>query len=771
MKRGLAISTVLLLLAAIWLPLASAQDAPTYEFSPELGDDLSAFGRGYVENLMLWSGAGIHLRWGPSFGGNGTALDDRLMELETAAGGSMPSNTTPLLVPFVEADPAFAGPAPINHSEDWMWNTSGIEARVNLGGVAATITAETDLAADLMEGDTLDAEGLHMVLSALEAARFMDERLGWNGTFLGPINMSDPNMTDTNASNGWWLPAFQVMGHINVTTGAWEAEIVEAEPTLDSSTMALRGLLALGDYLANSQFLLTGGNLFPAGTDTEILALASAVFNNIIAVYYDAGTDLFLQDGDANTGSIAYTYMAMVEYSQTADMVEYWRGWAEHMAMRIADLLVQLQQEDGTMLKGVSTDIGGIPEAYIPPYLPIPGVASHVAHTMAAAALYNASDLFGGMAYASAAKACLAADDANHWNDGDNVYVQDKLAETTSAYSGDQLAALVALTTAVENGDEDLARYRIAQVWGGIVGAQLQLSETNTTGENYTDLGHDTNNNTIWKHDRDKGLGNLHGTAPVLATSATFDVGTKNWTVDNDGVVNTYGLMMASVILMGMDAAWFTDMGAPEVSEEHAYQLLHWTSEQWMEANEELTVQVLNLTGQITELEDNITNGTVLVDELMAEIAYLEENLTAMQDDLNDSLENETILLNQTEWLRELLEETNETVDDLEHQVIVLESKVERLEESVVWKDENITLLEEQLRSERHNVTQLQWQLDNASAALTQAENDLAAAVKELDDTQKDYDDLQSRILLVAVAALIAGMILVVVILKLMGKI
>jgi polyhydroxyalkanoate synthesis regulator phasin len=307
-------------------------------------------------------------------------------------------------------------------------------------------------------------------------------------------------------------------------------------------------------------------------------------------------------------------------------------------------------------------------------------------------------------------------------------------------------------------------------VWGGIVGAQLQLSETNTTGENYTNPGHDTNNNTIWKHDWDKGLGNVHGTAPVLATSATFDV-MINWTVDNDGVVNTYGLMMASVILMGMDAAWFTDTGAPEVSEEHAYQLLHWTPEQWMEANEELTVQVLNLTDQIMDLEGNITNGTELVDELMAEIAYLEENLTAMQDDLNDSLENETILLNQTEWLRELLEETNETVDDLEHQVTVLESKVERLEDSVAWKDENVTLMEEQLRSERYNVTQLQWQLDNASAALRQAEADLAAAVKELDDTQKEYEDLQSRTMLVAVAALIAGMILVVVILKLLGKI
>ena len=771
MKRGLAISTVLLLLAAIWIPLASADEVPDYEFLPDLGDELSAYGQGYVENLMLWSGAGIHLKWGPSFMGDQGALDARLAELVADAGGPMPTNTTPLVVPFSDVTPAFAAPAPIDHSEHWSWNTTGVEARVNLGGVAATITAETDLAARLMEGDTLDAEGLHMVLSALEAARFMNERLGWNGSDLGPINMSDPNMTDTNASNGWWLPAFQVMGLMNGTTGAWEDEVVETENTLDGSMMALRGLLALGDYLSGSDFLVGTDKPFPAGTDTEVLSLASAVFNNIVAIYYDVGTDLFLEDDEAKTGSIAYAYFAMIEFSETGDMVEYWRGWAEHRAMRLSDLLVHLQAEDGTLALGVSTAIGGTPESYIPPYMQMPGVASHVAHTLAAAALFDASGRFGGMAYASAAKACLAADDANHWLDGEGIYVQSLLAETTMAHTGDQLAAIVALTAAVELGDVDLARYRIAQVWGGIVTAQLQLSETDAHGENYTIAEPDTNNNTIWKHDWDKNLGTEHGNGPVLASSATMDAATGNWTIDNDGRVNTYGLMMAALIFMGMDGDWFDAMGGPEVTEEHAYMLLHWTPEQWMEYSEDLNTQVTNLTERVEELEDIIDNGTGIVDELLAQIASLEENLTAMHKDLNESLENETILRNQTEWLRQKMEETNETVDDLMAQISVLESQVDRLEERVVWKDENITKLEEQLRSERHNVTQLQWELDNASSALSDAEKDLKAAEKRLEDTEEELDDLQSRMMLVAVAALVAGMIIVVLILRARGKI
>lgn len=771
MRRGLAISTVLLLLAAIWLPLAIAQDAPEYEFSPELGEDLAAYGRGYVENLMLYSGAGIHLRWGPSFGGNGTALADRLAELETEAGDSMPVNTTPLVVPFTEVDPAFAGPAPIDHSEHWLWNSTGVDARVSLTTVAATINSETDLAGDLMEGEQLDAEGLLMVLSALEAARFMDQRLGWNGSMLGPINMSDPNMTDTDASNGWWLPAARVMGQMNDTTDAWENEVVETENTLGSSMLALIGLLSLGDYLSNAQFLM-GGNLFPTGTDTEVLDLASAVFNNIIAVYYDDTVDLFIEDEEATVDDIAWSYLAMVEYSQTGEMVEYYRGWAESRAMMFADMLVKLQSDDGTLALGVTTAVGGIPGAYIPPYLPMPGVASHGAHALAAAALYDSSTRFGGMAYSSAAEACLAADDTDHWEDAHHVYVQDKLAETTIANAGNQVASLIALKTAVDNGDVALAKYRIVQTLEGIVGAGLQLSETDANGENYTIIDEpDTNNNTIWKHNWDNGLGNMYGVGPVLAKSASYDDGTDNWTVHDGGLVDTFSLMMAAVLFLGMDGEWFSSAGAPEVSEEHAYRMVHWSPEEWKEHSDDLADQVMNLSEQVDELKDIIDNGTGTVDELLAQIASLEENLTAMEEDLNESRDNETVLRDQVDWLREKLEETNETLDEMENRITVLESQVERLEESVTEKDENITKLQEQLRSERNNVTQLTWQLENASAAVAQAERDLAAAQRELEDTKDELDEQKSRQALVAIAALVAGMIVVVVILKLIDKI
>jgi predicted nucleic acid-binding Zn-ribbon protein len=279
----------------------------------------------------------------------------------------------------------------------------------------------------------------------------------------------------------------------------------------------------------------------------------------------------------------------------------------------------------------------------------------------------------------------------------------------------------------------------------------------------------DTNNNTIWKHDWVDTWG-PHGVAPVMAISTTRDTATGNWTVDNRGNVHTYGLLMSAIVLMGMDSDWFNAMGTPGVSEETAYRMLHWTPDQWREANEDLVEEVVNLTERVEELEDMIGNGTGIVDELLAQIASLEENMSALQEDLNDSLENETILRGQVEWLRERLEEANETVDELEQRITVLESKVERLEESVVFKDENITKLEEQLRAERNNVTQLQWQLDNASAALAQAEADLASAERKLDDRNADYDDLQSRSLIIAVAALVAGMIIILVLLKMMGK-
>ncbi|NIP34575.1 MAG: hypothetical protein GWN18_06495 [Thermoplasmata archaeon] len=452
-------------------------------------------------------------------------------------------------------------------------------------------------------------------------------------------------------------------------------------------------------------------------------------------------------------------------------MVEYKRGWSEARAMRFAGLLVQLQNEDGTMPLGVTTAVGGTPEAYIPPYLPMPGTASHGALAQAIAVLYDAHGRFGGMSFGAAAGACFAAHDMLHFADGYGVYVSDMMAETTIATSGNQIAAFFALKGAVEGGDVDLARYRIAQVLGGIVSSGLQVSETDDNGEDYGLPEPDTNNNNVWKHDRDNGLGNVYGIGPVLTESSTYDDGTGNWTVDNGGRrTNTFILMMAALFFMGMDGDWFTDMGAPEVSETAAYRLVHWTPDEWKQHTDDLEDQVHNLTDRVEELEDLIGNGTDIVEDLLAQIASLEENLTAMEEDLNESRENETILRSQVEWLRQTLEDTNETVDDLEQQIVVLESQVERLQESVVGKDENITKLQDQLRAEQNNVTQLQWQLDNASAALAQAEKDLDAAERRLKDTEDELDEQKSRQALVALAALVAGMIVVVVILKLIGK-
>ena len=83
MRKGLALITLLLLTSASWLPLVNAQDDPDHGFSEDLGNELGAFGRGYVENLVLYSGAGVGLVWGPSFDGNDSNLttDDREIAL------------------------------------------------------------------------------------------------------------------------------------------------------------------------------------------------------------------------------------------------------------------------------------------------------------------------------------------------------------------------------------------------------------------------------------------------------------------------------------------------------------------------------------------------------------------------------------------------------------------------------------------------------------------------------------------------------------------
>ena len=768
MKRGLAISTVLLLLAATWLPLVIAQDDPEYEFDPEMGDLLSTFGEGYVENLVLWSGAGVGLVWGPSYDGDQSALDDRITELEDAAGDTMPANTIPIVVPFAVVNPVFDGPAPLDHSEKWMWNSTGLEANVSLGSVGYTVTAETDLAVRLMDGGVLVAEGLLLLEAALEAVGFTNERMGYNGTDLGPINMSDSNMTDDDKSNGWWLPVTEATGTINATTGDWEGVTLADGPSLEASLEFLRSLIGLSVYLETNTDLVGDGKPFANGTDTEVWEFAGAVYNNIRALYYDAIRNLFYEDLVLTTGTLTILYQTLLDISEARGWdMGYTQGWAMWEAERYATLLVQLIGEDGTLYAGYDTALGGFPGAFIPPYAPLTTEASNVEYAMAIAALYDASDRFGGITYSNAAQSCLIVLENDYWFDNYGLFVDEPIAETPTIMTATQVAGMAAYVGATEAG-VDLGKYRIPELWGGMVGAGLQLSETDATGENYTIPEPDTNNNTIWKHDWDRGTGMMHGTAPVLGTGSTLDMVTHNWSVDQ--MVDTGVLMEAAVVWMGMDGDWFDDMGAPLHSAETAYRYVHWTDDEWFAWGEAWRLTAENVTEQLEELQNQTENCTKVVEELMAEIASLEENITAMELDLNDSLENESILRDQNEWLRVRLEETNETVDELEETIEILEETVERLAGDVQDKNENISKLLDQLRAEQHNVTLLEWELQNASAALAQAEFDLGAAENKLEDTEEELEELQGRMVMVAVISLIAGMIIVVAILRVMGR-
>ncbi len=769
MKRGLALCTVLLLLAATWLPLALGQDEPEYEFDPELGDLLSTYGRGYVENLVLWSGAGVGLVWGPSYDGDQSALDDRLLDLEGTAGGTMPPNATPIVVPFAIVNPSYVGDAPIDHSEEWMWNGTDTPAKVSLGSVGHTIMAETDLAMVLMEGGSLDAEGLLLLDAAVEAVRFTNIRMGYNGTDLGPINMSDANMTDDDDANGWWLPVTMAEGSINASTGEWEGVTMVDGPSLKASLEFLRGLVTLYDHLMTNTDLVGAGKPFPAGTDTEIAQLAGAVLNNIKALYYDTGRDLFYEDGVLTTENLAILYMTLMDISVAPGMeFAYDSGWARWNAERYATLLVQLQREDGTLSGGYDTALGGFPGAFIPPYAQMGDEASNLEYAMAIDVLYDASESFGGITYDRAGQVCLAALEDTYWNDAFGLFVDDPLAETPSVTTSLQVAGIAAYAGAAGSG-VDLAKHRIPELWGGMVGAGLPLSETDATGENYSILDEpDTNNNTIWKHNWSRGTGFMHGMGPVLGTGATHDMVTHNWTVYR--VVDTRVLMEAAVVMMGMDSDWFTGMGAPMYSMETAYNLVHWTPEEWNAWGEEWQAIAGNLSRELDDLKNETENCTKVIEVLRQEIANLTENVTRLEAELNESQENETLLRAQVDWLRELLEETNETVDELEEDIVILEETVERLTGDIEDRNENITKLLDQLRASENNVTELQWELDNASAALAQAEQDLAACDRKLADTEDELKELQGRMMLTAIIALIAGMIIVVVILKVQGK-
>ena len=234
--------------------------------------------------------------------------------------------------------------------------------------------------------------------------------------------------------------------------------------------------------------------------------------------------------------------------------------------------------------------------------------------------------------------------------------------------------------------------------------------------------------------------------------------------------MDTLRIMMGAVVLMSMDGNWFADMGKPTYSEDYAYMLVHYSREEIVEWGEEWRIAAENLSDEVEELQDEIDNLTVEIAVLEAKVASLQEDLNGTEMLLNESLENETILRQQVDNLRRLLEETNETVDELEEDIEALEASVQRLQEDNDALKENITKLQDQLRAEQNNVTHLRWELENATDAYNQAVLDRDAAQREAEDARKDYDDLQARTLLVAIACLVAGMIIVVVVLKAMRR-
>jgi hypothetical protein len=136
--------------------------------------------------------------------------------------------------------------------------------------------------------------------------------------------------------------------------------------------------------------------------------------------------------------------------------------------------------------------------------------ASNIEYAMAIAVLYDASESFGGITYDRAGQVCLAVLEDTYWNDAFGLFVDDPLAETTSVTTSLQVAGMATYAGATGS-DVDLAKHRIPELWGGMVGAGLPLSETDATGENYSIQEPDTNNNTIWKHNWSRGTGFMDG--------------------------------------------------------------------------------------------------------------------------------------------------------------------------------------------------------------------------------------------------------------------
>ena len=762
MQKAPVIATVVILLTAAFAPLAMAQedDAQSAVAAGELG----TFGQDYVENLALWSGAGVHLVYGPSFDGDDDAYMVRLAQLTSAVGGNISEHVQPVMLPWAVSDPGFATPAPLNHSAPWLWNQTAVVADVDIAAVGTMLASESAYAWKVLDGEhdgklgataAAAAKGAIVVLAATETVAYIAEFLGWNGSARVPLYLSDPNVTDADPSNGWWLPGSMAQGDLNDAKSPPEWNVNAVGPSnLESTASIVWGLAALTGLL-EAKYGLAGDDMpFPNTVKDLVRDVTTAVYWNMIGLYYNASVGAF-HDGTVpvTAGGAARLYLAL---DAVYDGLGGYEPSNDAMAKRdaLAAMMLRFQQSDGTVMDGYTVNRG----------LRMSMDAAPLAgHAWAACALYDASFQLGGVAYGAAARACVAAMDRGFWNSTLDLYVGEPTDATPRVQAYDEAAAMGALSAAAELGKVDLARHRLGQLWHGIVGAGMQLSETNLTGENYTMPGNDTDGDGIMKHDVARGAARPFGVAPVLAWASDYDNATGNWTLVDGGMMSTGALMLAALVMMPLDATWAAANAVPATTEEHARMLLLWSEEELAAWMDERVQEVADLEADLASLQAEALSA-------VAEVASLRENLTRVLLDLNESRENVTVLNNSVTWLRNRLEQTNDTVDNMTKEIEVLNDRISRLERDLTWKDENVTKLEVQLRAERNNVTQLNWTLANTTMNLTDAQRDLRAAQDKLQKTEDDMADQEDRAGTVAIVAFVAGFLIALVLLWLRAR-
>lgn len=752
MRKAPVLATVIVLLVSAIAPLASAQDGEGH--GPVTDGELAAFAQGYVENLVLWSGAGIDLAHGASFGGDPALLAQRIAELETAVMGTMPENATPILAPWTTPNPAYGAEAPIDHSANWTWNSTGVETTVASAGVGTLIGAEAALAARLLEGDRDGklgatpeggAEGVLLVLAALEAVDFVVANLGWNGSAMVPLNLSDMNMTDMDPSNGWWLPAGTVTGDLNTSVAppSW-GPTSATDPSIVTTVRLLKGLAQLYGTLMDTTGLMGDGEVFPASAGDHVRDVISAIYWNLLARYYDYMNDAFHDGaGNLNTATLSMVLDTLDTLADSLEGVPAGDSAADYRD-RVAWLMLRMQLEDGSLPSGYTVGPTGVTFNT--------GDAGVAGTSRAITALYSVHESIGGVVFGAAARAAYRSMDAAYWSSAHHVYIPTP-DEPNATHALWQFASEVdAVIHASEVGGVELAKHRLAQLWGSVVASGLQLGETDTTGEDYSVAGNDTDGDGLLKHNVSRGEGREFGVAPMLAINTAFNNTTGNWT-PSYASINAMMNMEVAAKMMHLDADWAVEHGTPASSESNAFMLLHWSEAEISAWMEERAADVAALEANISALQDEVAAA-------MAEADSIRENITRLELDLNDSRENETVLNTSVNWLRQKLEDTNGTVENLTKDIDVLNDRIKRLEEDLGYKDENVTKLKSELRSERFNVTKLNWTLANASIDLANAIRDKEAAEADLEEAQDKLDDQEGRAVTTSVVAFIVGLVL-----------